>query len=372
MRARAEAAPDWANNIARPRDALPSEIQEFLDWLRIVRNRSPNTVRGYRNDLAKFAAFAGHRSRVDGVCAGVDRGTLREFQIALATVLPCPRSRARALVALRGFLAFAYDEGWTDCDLSRCVVAPRFTQGDPHPVRAASMPMLLAALPRRTLRDHRDRALVHLLFSTGCRIAEACSLDRSGVRGDSFRVLGKGGKHRTVYLTPAARAALDQYLETRGVDRSPALLVNVSHNGTRRGAAKATNRLTTDGARKALRDLRRRMTAADPTLADVIAQLRSPHVLRHTLATALLEATGDVRLVQEVLGHATLDTLRVYTEITDTRKRAAYERFGEYMRHGTSPAAFDWTAAALGHSSVVDTRITVQQEARQWHTTTAA
>ena len=98
-----------------------------------------------------------------------------------------------------------------------------------------------------------------------------------------------------------------------------------------RGKALPHNRLTPDGARSALRALRRRM-GADPALFALIVDLRSPHAARHTAATTLLEATdGDVRLVQEVLGHATLETLRVYTEITDRRKRAAYERLGAYL-----------------------------------------
>jgi len=98
-----------------------------------------------------------------------------------------------------------------------------------------------------------------------------------------------------------------------------------------KGRALPHNRLTTDGARHALTALRKRMSGA-PGMFSVINDLRSPHAARHTAATTLLEATdGDVRLVQEVLGHATLETLRVYTEITDRRKREAYQRLGEYL-----------------------------------------
>jgi integrase len=106
----------------------------------------------------------------------------------------------------------------------------------------------------------------------------------------------------------------------------------VAHAELARGRALAHNRLTTDGARRALQALRRRL-GADPALFDLVSDLRSPHTARHTAATTLLEATdGDVRLVQEVLGHATLETLKVYTEITDRRKRAAYARLSDYLR----------------------------------------
>jgi integrase/recombinase XerD len=306
-------------------------VEQFLDWLRVQRNRPSTTVRAYRQDLAKFVAFMRSKPHAGELMAEVDRTTLRRYQIELADVLPNPRSRARCLVALRRLLAYAYDEGWVAGELSRLVVVPRYVTGDPHPLPSADVPRLLAALPRDGLRDLRDRALVHLLVSTGCRISEALSLDRRDVQADGFRVLGKGGKYRTVYCTPAALGAVDDYLTARGPDGSDALFISVARADMARGRALPGNRLTADGARRALAALRRRL-GADPALYPVVSGLRSPHVARHTTATTLLEATdGDVRLVQEVLGHATLETLRVYTEITDRRKRIAYERLDEYL-----------------------------------------
>ena len=326
--------PSWAARIPGPQDPLPDQVEQFLDWLRVQRNRPSTTVRAYRQDLAKFVAFTRTRPvPEDGrLCTGIDRAVLHRYQIELADVLPNPRSRARALVALRRFLTYAYDEGWIAPELSRQVTVPRYVVGDPHPLPTDHVPKLLAALPRETLRDRRDRALINLLLSTGCRIAEACSLDRADVRADGFRVLGKGGKYRSVYLTRDALDAVNDYLVFRGPDPSPALFISVARAELPRGRALPHNRLTPDGARRALAALRRRL-GADPALFDLVADFRSPHTARHTAATTLLEATdGDVRLVQEVLGHATLETLRVYTEITDRRKRAAYERLGEYLR----------------------------------------
>ena len=201
------------------------------------------------------------------------------------------------------------------------------------------MPALLAALPVDSLRDLRDRALIHLLISTGCRISEATALDRGDVRADGFRVLGKGGKHRTVYLTQDAHAAVQDYLSSRGPDPSPALFISVRCRNVLNGRVLANNRLSSEGARKAFTALRTRFSA-DPVLFALIDDLRTPHAARHTAATTLLEATdGDVRLVQEVLGHATLETLRVYTEITDRRKRAAYQRLGDYLREVAAESA---------------------------------
>ncbi len=323
--------PPWASSVPGPADAMPDQVQQFLDWLRIQRNRPATTARAYRQDLAKFVAFMrGHPLQRD-FAGAIDRAALRRYQIELAEVLPNPRSRARALVALRRFLAYAYDEGWIDAELSRQVMVPTYVMGDPHPVPTAAVPRLLAALPSETLRDMRDRALVHLLISTGCRISEALSLNRSDVQPEGFRVLGKGGKNRTVYCTREAFTAVREYLATRGADQSDALFISVARADMAGGRALAGNRLTPDGARRALASLRHRM-GRDPEIYPIINTLRTPHAARHTTATTLLEATdGDVRLVQEVLGHATLETLRVYTEITDRRKRAAYERLGEFL-----------------------------------------
>lgn len=332
--------PTWSKQVPGPGDTLPPQVDEFLDSLRIQRNRPATTVRAYRQDLAKFVAFMrSHGGDDDDLGARVDRALLRRYQLELAALLPNPRSRARALVALRRFLAYAYDEGWIAPELSRQVIVPRYVIGDPHPIPTESVPRLLRALPRETLRDQRDRALLHLLLATGCRIAEACSLDRTDVHRDGFRVLGKGGKYRTVYLTDEAFAAVQEYLTMRGPDQSPALFISVAHAELTRGHALPHNRLTTDGARRALHALRRRL-GADPVLFALVADLRSPHTARHTAATTLLEATdGDVRLVQEVLGHATLETLKVYTEITDRRKRAAYARLGDYLREVNAEAS---------------------------------
>src|SRR5450755_1686175 len=109
--------PAWAGETPGPQDPLPDQVEQFLDWLRVQRNRPATTVRAYRQDLAKFVAFLRTRPLRDDLLAGVDRAVLRRYQIELADVLPNPRSRARALVALRRFLGYAYDEGWVAAEL---------------------------------------------------------------------------------------------------------------------------------------------------------------------------------------------------------------------------------------------------------------
>jgi integrase/recombinase XerD len=326
-------APAWAAHIPGPHDPMPAPVAKWLEDLAVVRNRPQTTVRAYRQAVAKFVAYLSTLVdlRSPDLLEGVDRSVLRRYQIELANVNPSPRTRNRDLVALRRFLSFAYDEGWTDKELSRQVTLPRFVTGDPHPLRTEDVPKLLAALPTRTLRDHRDRALINLLVSSGCRIAEALALDRADVKREGFRVLGKGGKHRSVYLTDDAFRAVEDYLRNRGPDLSPALFISVAYADRPAGVTLHDNRLTADGARRAFTALRGRVSG-DRELFRIFSALRSPHVARHTAATTLLEATnGDVRLVQEVLGHATLSTLSVYTQVTDRRKRVAYRRLSVYL-----------------------------------------
>ncbi|MGC8460823.1 MAG: tyrosine-type recombinase/integrase [Candidatus Dormibacteria bacterium] len=322
----------WKEAIPAPGDPLPPDIEQFLAWLAIEKNRPSTTVRSYRTELAKFVGFVSqYRDITSPVAPTIDRSLLHQYQLELARLIPHPRSRAHALVALRQYLRYSHDEEWTAHEMSRQVTIPRYVSGDPHPVPTELVPQLLHALPRDNLRDERDRALLYFLFSTGCRISEACRVNRQDIREDGFRVLGKGGKYRTVFCTKDALEAVNEYLLHRGQDKSPALFINVSRSGTENHRAAHGNRLTPDGARHALRALKRRM-GNTPERAALFDHLTSPHAARHTTATTLLEATGgDVRLVQEVLGHATLETLKVYTEITDRRKRAAYSQLEDYL-----------------------------------------
>jgi site-specific recombinase XerD len=253
--------PAWADHIPGPRDPLPRQVEEWLEWLAVQRNRPATTVRAYRQDIAKFVTFLDVRG--PDILEGVDRALLRSYQVELASVLPNPRTRARALVTLRSFLNFAFDEGWTASLLSRQVTIPKFTMTEVHPVPTEDVPRLLEELPSGNLRDLRDRALIAFLLSTGCRISEACALNRADFRGSQLRVLGKGGKYRTVYCTVGALTMVNDYLRARGPDPSPALFISVARKDMYHGKAKPGNRISTDGCRRVFTALRARMST-DP------------------------------------------------------------------------------------------------------------
>jgi site-specific recombinase XerD len=297
-------------------------IDEYVGWLQMEANRSPNTVRAYRGELRKlggFLAARGHSLRMDDL----DHGDLRAYQRHLAETLKSPASRQRALVAVRSWLRWLAREELIEKDLSNRVTLPKVEQRLPKPLPSDELARLLAGLPADTPIARRDRALVYFLISTGCRISEALALDRGDVPGAGNRIVvtGKGSKQRVVYLTDDARAALDEYLQARS-DTSLALFLNYDRSA---GPGEA-RRLTADGARHVVRRLRRELGAWSFT---------SPHVARHTAATSLLEVTGgDVRLVQEVLGHANLNTLQGYTKIVDARKQEAYRLYQHFLDGG--------------------------------------
>jgi site-specific recombinase XerD len=296
-----------------PRDQLPAECAEYVRW------RATTKASSAAKDalaLRRLAGFVG----VDGFWGRLDEATLGAYQRALASKLPDPATRFSELSALRVFLRHACDEGWTARDLSRRLTSPRVPERDPRPIPAQLVPGLLAALPRDNPHALQVRALVHFMLSTGCRISEGLSVDRADLTADDLRVRGaKGSGMRTVLLLPAARAAVDEYLEARGEDRCPALFVSFQDSPAFR------RRMTPQVARPLLTELRRRLPD-NPAMA----YFTSWHVTRHTVATMLLDATRDARLVQEVLGHRSMRALRIYTLISDPRKREAYAAGGKF------------------------------------------
>ncbi len=298
---------------------LKAAATEYLGWLQLEANRSPNTVRAYDAEIRKLIGFLtahGHSLQLEEL----RHEDLRAFQRHLAAKLKSPASRARALVAIRSWLRWLAKENLIEKDLSNGITLPKVEQRLPKPIEPDELTRLLAALPHQSIHEKRDRALVQFLVSTGCRISEALALDRTDFprSGNRLVVTGKGSKQRSVYLTADARGALEEYLSVRE-DACMALFVNFD----RSVADDRGRRLTATGARYIVTQIRKQLGAWS---------FKSPHVARHTAATTLLEVTGgDVRLVQEVLGHANLNTLQGYTKIVDSRKQEAYRLYQQFL-----------------------------------------
>lgn len=304
-----------------PSMLLPAAADEYLTYLAVDRARSPQTLRAYAGDLNVALAYWAGLRHPPSLTSDLDRDLVRAYQRHLGGTGLALSSRARRLQALRGFLKHAQREGWITEDLAAHIDIPHVSAPLPKPLSTEEAKVLLAYGRRDREAALRDRALVSFLLSTGCRISEALGVDRSHINAEGRLVVrGKGSKERVVHLTPAALGAVREYLAARH-DREGALFLNYDRRSSSRGG----RRLTAAGARHIVNRLRREAG---------VEGLRSPHVLRHTTATELLTVTGNVRLVQEVLGHANLNTMQGYTKVVDQARTAAYRQFARRLEPG--------------------------------------
>jgi integrase/recombinase XerD len=297
---------------------IETEAERFLDHLTVERGVSAHTLAAYRRDLRRYAAFLARRG-VDDPRA-VDGATVRSFVASMSASTHGPEgapyratSVARALSAVRSFHRFLLREGVTERDPTAAVAQPRLPRSLPRPLPVEDVRRLLEAPDPATPAGLRDRAILELLYGSGLRISELTGLDVDDVdpEAGSVRVLGKGAKEREVPVGSFAREALDAYLtrarpalaraNTRG-----ALFLNARGG---RLSRQSCARLLGGYVRRAGID--RRVTL---------------HTLRHSFATHLLEGGADVRVVQELLGHASVATTQIYTLVTTRHLRDVYER----------------------------------------------
>ncbi len=302
----------------RPALRLEAHVEPFFDYLRVVRNVSPNTIQGYANDLSQFFSFLEGREPA----RAVDHVTIRRFLGERRAAGDSTRTAARKLSALRSFFRYLCREGVLEDNPAAAVSSPRLDRRLPRYLHLEEVRRLLE-LPDRTPRGLRDRAVLETLYATGARIGELAGLDVDDLdfEGEFVRLTGKGRKERVVPIGSAARAALGEYLALarplflRAGDRQ------ADAGGRERTAARALF-LNQRGGRLSVRGLRR---IVDRYLARLALDLRmSPHSLRHSFATHLLDAGADIRAVQEMLGHASLSTTQIYTHVSQARIRAVY------------------------------------------------
>jgi integrase/recombinase XerD len=311
----APAHDDRIDPLAAP-TPLAAAARGYLDHLAVERGLAANSLASYRRDLRRYLTFTADRG-VDGP-ETVDAGLVTDFLVALREGSPDHRplsaaSAARTLVAVRGFHRFVVREGLTTTDPAATVKPPQPPKRLPKAISVTQVEALLeAAGSGESAAGLRDRALLELLYGTGARISEAVGLDVDDIDLVDQTVLlrGKGGKERIVPLGRFARAAVQAYL-VRG---RPDLVA--AGRGT---AAVFLNlrggRLSRQSAWSVLREAAGR---AGLTVAV------SPHTLRHSFATHLLDGGADVRVVQELLGHASVATTQIYTLVTVDRLREVF------------------------------------------------
>jgi site-specific recombinase XerD len=281
--------------------ALPG----FDDWLS---GRADATRRAYVGDLGAFARWmcrSGLTSPAD-----VDRLHLRRYLASLGTRRLARATLARKAAALRCYFAWCARQGRLATDPARTLRAPSGKGRLPRVLSSGEIGSLLDR-PVTSAIGQRDLAVLELLYAAGLRVSELCGLDRDGVdlRGRTVTVLGKGGKERRIPIHDQAARALQRWLDAgRAEMPGPHEAVFVNQRGARLGP----------------RDVRRILDrcAESPT---------HPHALRHTFATHLLDGGADLRVVQELLGHASLATTQIYTHVSKERLRSVYQ--------GTHPRA---------------------------------
>lgn len=291
------------------REPLPIEAEEFLAWMLAEKGRSPNTLAAYRRDLRSYCAWLDSRS---STLLDVSHEDLVAFVGERKASDSATSSIARQLAAIRMLHRYLAIERLRANDPAVELQGVKVPSGIPKPLTETQINSLLDAIVGHEPIDHRDRALLELLYATGARISEAVGLSLGDLDFDGrlVRLYGKGSKERIVPYGSAAAGALDNWFSARGRARM------VPIRWQRRGDDEAVflnirgSRLTRQAAWLVVKKYGRRAGISDDL---------SPHVLRHSCATHLLDHGADLRVVQEMLGHVSISTTQIYTRVSQER-----------------------------------------------------
>ncbi len=305
--------PDHAIHDERLRQA----VADWRAWLADERRASPHTLAAYHRDLGDFLSFLadhlGAPPRLEDL-AGLTAADFRAWLARRASEGLAHSSNARALSVLRGFFRWCARRELVTNSALGTVRSPKRPRGVPRPLSRDEARQAIATVPTLGEEDWiglRDAALFTLLYGCGLRIAEALSLDgrdAPAADSDSLTIMGKGGKQRMVPVLPVVRRAIDAYLAACPYRQPPDGPLFLGRRG---------RRLQAGVVQKRMRELRALLG---------LAETATPHALRHSFATHLLAGSGDLRAIQELLGHASLSTTQRYTEVELTTLFAVYQR----------------------------------------------
>lgn len=289
---------------------MMSSVKEerFLSYLRVERGLASNTLLAYRRDLSKLSLFALSRSKD---VLSLDADDLAHFMRSLHTQGLAPKSVARTLVAVRGFYKFLIQDGFLKLDPSVNIESPKSWQSLPRFLAPEEVERLLSSPDPSTTIGLRDKAMLEILYATGLRVSELAGLTPSNINFDLgfVTVFGKGGKERAV---PLGMKAIEW---TRKLRASRA----------RSGSPKRTQALfVSDSGGPLTRQALWRIIVSLGERAGIGHV--TPHLLRHSFATHLLENGADLRSVQMMLGHSDISTTQIYTHITNERLREIYKK----------------------------------------------
>ncbi len=307
-------------------------LEDFLQFLKLNRNVSEHTVRAYASDLSQFLAHAANRAgvAVDALePARLDRDTIRGFLAEAHARRQSRATAARKLAAVRSFLRYLRREEIIDTDPGALVATPKREVRMPAHLSEAEMERLIAAPATDSPLARRDHAILELFYASGLRLSELVGLDVEDLNlsAKMVRVLGKGGKERIVPFNGSAATALRAYLKDRELIRRAPAAVRAVAPAKRSARANAKNDplfVNYRGGRLTVRSvdrLVRRYVAACSARMGI-----SPHALRHSFATHLLQRGADLRAIQELLGHARLSTTQRYTHVNAAQLLEVYKK----------------------------------------------
>ena len=294
-------------------------VTDFLRYLEGERNVSSHTLRAYATDLSQFLTFLGDDPQPDdagsstGILQDVSRHTIREYLAELQRLGMSSRTLARRLAALRSFFKYLHARGICKTNPAKMVSARKLGKPLPHVLAVDEVGRLVEAPDVSTVLGKRDRAILETLYSTGVRAGElvALQLNQVDLISGTVTVLGKGRKERMALLGSPAVKALRDYLAVRPELAKDKGVRHVFVNN--RGGPLTTRSVQRIVHKYAVKTL--------PTHRDV-----SPHTLRHSFATHMLNRGADLRSVQELLGHASLTSTQIYTHLTTERLKEVYKR----------------------------------------------
>ncbi len=291
---------------------MQAVIARFLRYLQAERNASALTLKSYRDDLTGLAEFLGAHESIDWALGDITPQQLRQFAAALHDAGYAKSSIARKLAALRSFFRFAQREGRVQQNPAKPLRNPRRERKLPHYLTSEEIARLLAAPPVDQPLGLRDRAILETMYSAGLRVSEVVGMNDQDLDFEAglVRIRGKGKKERLAPLGSFAIQALTDWLQRRHLartgDRQRPVFVN-----------KFGTRLTTRSVARMLEKY---------LLLTGLDMRTSPHTLRHSFATHLLDRGADIRSVQELLGHKSLVTTQIYTHLSASNLRSAYNR----------------------------------------------
>ncbi|NOY54150.1 MAG: tyrosine recombinase XerC [Deltaproteobacteria bacterium] len=302
-----------------PSDPLPfgELITAFEGYLQDEKNVSPHTLRNYISDLNQFAAFLQHRKFDSDGIAGIDNRVIRHYLASLHQKKLKKSSMGRKLASLRAFFRFLHRERVIGINPAKVVATPKAAKRHPHFLSVDDVFRLMEVPDTKTELGARDRAILEVFYSSGIRISELAGLNEEVVdlSVGLMKVTGKGRKERIVILGSRAVAALQVYLaEKKEVEKKGLLREGA---GTPLFLNRFGNRLGVRGIRNVVDKAVRQAALSQPV---------SPHGLRHSFATHLLDGGADLRSIQELLGHVSLSTTQKYTHLSMGKLMEVYDR----------------------------------------------